>query len=459
MKTIAIPIETKVREFDGKLWLALNLVRRGYRVILGPTYEIQNTFDMTEPDIFITKDPGDSNIETFDRLQSAGISVCGLDTEGGVFGSIDQFAHNKKKILNYLDVYFLWGKKPASGVEQHYSGKNNLYVSGNPRFDLLQPQNRLIYQNQAKSYNEQYGEYILVNGNFGLANPIEAGQVISENKYKSVEQMYNHTSRVFHLFIEVIHYLQDKFSEAEIIIRPHPSEDKSTYKNEFKRYDRVHVENEGDVRTWIAGASLTIHHTSTTGIESALLGVPVVSYLPIQNEDYDSVLPQIVSKKAFDRKELVEYVSSSLDTNEPYKMNAEQTAHLKQYFYNVDISAAEMICDVIDSLEISPEKQYNLLNPNLMESVERRIKSSKFSDKILHIYDNFQQLVGNGSNREQRAYYKQKFPGLKETEIIERIDEFKQILELGPVSIEKVALTNNTFVLQQSESQSQYSNS
>lgn len=450
MKTVAIPIETKVREFDGKLWLGLNLVSRGYRVILGPHYEVTSTFDITEPDIYFTKDPGDPDINIFKRLRSAGISVCGLDTEGAVFESLDQFGHNKKEILNHLDAFFAWGEKPADEVRQHHDDDHNLHVSGNPRFDLLQPNLRFIYQNQAKPFIEQYGEYILVNGSFGLANPIKAGKVVEEKRYDSVDQLYTHAYRVFHSFMEAIYYLQDEFPETDIIIRPHPSEDNTTYENAFERHTHVHVEDTGDVRAWIAGASLTVHHTSTTGIESALLGVPVVSYRPIQNEDYESVLPQVVSKKALNREVLAECVSRSLDNNQPYGMDAEQTAHLKQYFHNVDVSAADIICDVVDSLEIRTEKNYESLKPDRTGAVERRIKNSRWATEIISVYDTVQWLAGNESNQKRRAYRKQKFPGLEEYEIVDRIDEFKQVLELGSVSIEDVPLTNDTFVLRQS---------
>ena len=32
---VALPVETKVRELEGKCWLAVNLARRGWRVALG----------------------------------------------------------------------------------------------------------------------------------------------------------------------------------------------------------------------------------------------------------------------------------------------------------------------------------------------------------------------------------------------------------------------------------------
>ena len=448
MNTVAIPIETKVREFDGKLWLGLNLVSRGYRVILGPNSEVSSTFDITEPDIYFTKDPGDTNIDTFKRLQSAGISVCGIDTEGAVFQSIDQFTYNKKNLLNYIDALFLWGEKLKDELEKYYNDINNLYVSGNPRFDLLQPHLRFIYEQRARSYNESYGDYILITCNFGSANTINPGGVDSEGTYEKDRKSYTHTNRIFHLFIEAMYFLQKEFPNTNIIIRPHPSENSSTYENTFAGYDHVHVEDSGDARAWIAGASVLIHHTSTTGIESALMGIPVISYRPVQNENYESELPMVASEQASSREQLNKYVTQYHKQNQLYELSTEQESYLKKYFYNIDMCTVEVICDVIDSLKISNKQQYQTLKPKTKGRIERRVKASSWATQVVGLYDMFQRLNGNKVTRDRRRYTRQKFPGLKQEEIIDQVKEFESVLELGSVSIEKVPLTNDTFMLQ-----------
>jgi len=449
MKTVAIPIETKVREFDGKLWLGLNLVSRGYRVILGPHDEVSSTFDITEPDIYLTKDPGDPNIDIFKRLRSAGISVCGLATEGAVFESLDQFGHNKKEILNHLDAFFAWGEKPANEVRQHHDDKRNLHVSGNPRFDLLQPQLRSIYQDRAVPISKKYGEYILFNTSFSIPNPYSQRQItkIEETLGTLEQQKRTYFFRVFYSFMQTIYYLQELFPKTNIIIRPHPSENNNTYTKAFREYDRIHVEDSGDVRTWIAGATVTVHHTSTTGIESALIRVPVVSYRPVQSESYGAKLPQVVSKEALTQEELAEYISDQLHTDQPYELTDDQKQYLKQYIHNIDESAAENICRVIGSLNINGEKKYGMLKPTLGEKIERRIKSFRWSDQAITAYDTIHKLAGNESHQEQRRYHAEKFPGLTKKEIINTVDQMDGVAELGDIHVDDIPLTNNTFSL------------
>lgn len=257
-------------------------------------------------------------------------------------------------------------------------------------------------------------------------------------------------NRIFYLFVEAIYYLQEKFPDTNIIIRPHPSENSSTYENAFIRHDRVHVEDSGDVRAWIAGAGVIIHHTSTTGIESALMGVPAISYRPIQNEDYESKLPRIASEEAFNREQLVKYVTQYHKQEQSYELDAEQAAYLNQYFSNIDSSAAEIMCDVVEALEISSKKQYWKLRPEFSGRIERRVKACRWSTQVIAAYDMFQRLTGNKVARDRRRYTRQKFPELEEYEITERIEQLKSALELGPVSVENVPLTNDTFVLQRS---------
>lgn len=450
MERVAIPIETKTRELDGKLWLGANLVKKGYGIVLGSANEIRNSLDILQLNYYISKDPGDGNKEFFKILQRAGISVLVLDAEGGVYESDKIYTKNKRKVLNTVDAFLAWGRSPAKALREHYSNPDNIFITGNPRFDLLQPHLRFIYQDRSVPLNEQYGDYILFNGNFSFANPFRQ-QVITkyEELYGPIPQeklTYRH--RTFHLFLDSLYHLHEEFPETNIIIRPHPSESNQTYEEAFQEYDRIHIEDTGDVRNWIAGANVTVHHDCTTGIESALMGVPVASYRPVQNEEYRLKLPQIVSEQVFTLDELTEYISQNLCSNRPYQMDADQTAYLKQYFHNVDESAAEKICNVINTLEERTEKDYNMLKPDLKGSIERRVKSSNWSNQIITVYDAVQKLLlSNESRQEHRQYHRQKFPGLNRDEILQQLEQMEQFLDIGSVSVEPVALTNDTFYI------------
>jgi surface carbohydrate biosynthesis protein len=181
--SVALPIENKVRELDGKLWLGLNLVDRGYDVTIGPSWEIKYALDKIDPDIYFTKDPGDGNTAFFERLRSAGIGVCGLAPEVGVNSSVDTFMKNRQRSLNNMDVYFAWGDVTANTLGSYYEGsvcKDKIITTGNPRFDLVTNDMRSVYKNKSDDILDKYGEYILINTNFTLSNPITRKETYSK---------------------------------------------------------------------------------------------------------------------------------------------------------------------------------------------------------------------------------------------------------------------------------------
>lgn len=448
MATVAIPIETKVRELDGKSWLSLNLVNNGHRVIIGPSNEIASTLDITEPDIYITKDPGDSNVDFINRLQSGGITVCGLDTEGAVFGTMKEYTRNRKQILNHLDAFFVWGNQQAKAIQHHYEEpREDLHVTGNPRFDLLQPNYRSYYNELAASHRSKYGKFVLVNGNFSIANPYQK-KVISEIERINGDiesQKLSYHLRIFHLFLDAIYHIASEIDDITVIMRPHPSEDNTTYEREFDHHDNIVVEDSGDVRTWIAGSQTVIHHDCTTGIESALMGVPTLSYRPIQKEEYEAEIPISVSAEAQTTKEVVDYVTKSITSDDPYKLTEDQMNRLKQYFHNVDQVAAENICDVINNFEPRSDKLGDPVRPGAFGRLERRVKSSQWESQVITIYDAIQRLIGDSSPQEQRQYRDQKFSGLKKEELEENIVRLERFLELDDLTIEKISLTDDTY--------------
>jgi surface carbohydrate biosynthesis protein len=451
MKVVAIPIETKVREFDGKLWLSSNLVKNGYGVILGPSDEVKSTLDITEPDIYISKDIGDSNIDLFKSLQESGVTVCGLDTEGGVYQSKDTYSKDKRKFLNHMDAFFAWGSCPAKAIGEHYKCNNNIFVTGNPRFDLLKPHLRKIYEEEATTLKDEYGRYILYNTNFTIANPFSQQQVDKhEEIVGSISQSErSYKSQIFYLFIESIFSLQEEQPDITYIIRPHPSEDNTTYEEIFSEYDNIFIEDSGDVRSWISGAEVVIHHDCTTGIESALMGTPVASYQPLSNEAYDIDLPQFVSQEINNRESLAEYVNNSIKNKKRYEMTPDQKNRLKKYFHNIDESAAESICRIIDSFPHEGNTNFSKFAPEPIDNLERHIKTSRWSNQIIPMYDLIQNIRGKDYST-QRRYRNQKLPGIDKMEINKSMDIFGSIIGFEDFTVDNVNLTNDTFFIHRS---------
>jgi surface carbohydrate biosynthesis protein len=242
MSTVALPIETKVREFHGKLWLALNLLERDHNVILGPSWEVDTTIHKTKPDAYISKDVSDGNVSYCEDLREAGIRVYGLPTEGGIGASGESWSSTRSQIVDHLDGFLCWGTAHKNVLSTHYDATDSLYVTGNPRFDLQYDRVRSIYGPKAMSLGEEYGPFILFNTNFGRANPFD--RKLRHNTLERVfgevdEETIRHDSRVFHAFVEGILYLSSELEDLDIIVRPHPGEHHGTYRQSFSQYEDI----------------------------------------------------------------------------------------------------------------------------------------------------------------------------------------------------------------------------
>lgn len=448
---VAIPIETKVRELDGKLWLGINLVSRGHEVVIGPSRQIKPTLHRSLPDIYISKDVGDRNsVSFFPYLREAGVKVCGLYTEGGVTGSIERWSSNKRDVVNYLDALFTWGDAHAKEICHHYDHPEGVFVTGNPRFDLLRPELRCFYEAKGSQFREIYEDFVLVNTNFGGVNSFNRSADESASKRDSSPQDADkiiHEKRILYAFIEAILYLQAEFPDLYIIVRPHPGEDRQLYKNIFSSHNRIHVKNTGDVRSWIAAANIVVHADCTTGIESALMEQPVISYRPLASESAQPSLPQVVSKSAFDRDKLGSIVNRYIHSVDSYQLSNDMRHALRPYFHNIDSLAVKQMCDAIEQIEMDSSPSRSRLKPDIVSRTKYRIRAGLMGDYITTVYDQIREISDGGNHQEQRKKAFQKFPQLSKSEIIKRGSKLVEIAGLESFNVRHLSGTRDSYII------------
>src|SRR5699024_4699351 len=130
------------------------------------------------------------------------------------------------------------------------------HVVGNPRFDLLTKKYRNIYQDDVRVIQEAYQDFILVNTRFSLYNAAKGKR---EKKYlQSMKKLY-------HSFLDMIESTAITFPQLNIVIRPHPGENRQSYLQAFRQYKNIHVIHEGSIIKWLLAAKVIIHHGCTSG--------------------------------------------------------------------------------------------------------------------------------------------------------------------------------------------------
>jgi len=436
-------VETKVRELDGKLWLALNLAARGFMVAIGAIDSRGSGIDLIRPDIYIGLNAlfERRKERLYRELNKSNVKILVLDSEGGVFQSEDAYAQRlSMEILKHVDYFLAWGFTAADILQKHRPQfpLDNVAVTGNPTFDLLQKEFRRYYEKGSRHLKDKFGDYVLVNTNFTGVNHFS--KEISEEISKRLcilpdSEFEAYQRRLFECFVEVIIRLSNQFPNVNIIVRPHPSENHTTYKRLLASCDNVYVEHRGAVRPWILGAIAVIHNSCTTGIESALLGKPVFAFQPVKHAKYDLFLPNLVSKSVDSADGLCKEISKLLGGAKYGGLSSAQENELQQFIYNAEdgVISANLISDVIGSLEgVGASQTAGLFGSYPRARAMRVIKAALGSKGI--------KLARRILGRTEAALYgRQKFPSLSEAELRARVDKLRACgVEVEDLRIERI---------------------
>ena len=107
------------------------------------------------------------------RIRSFGHKVVSADEEGLVTLSSEHYKRYRvsSKTLEQCDKCFCWGEIHAQMIrEVDPTVDSKLHIAGNPRMDLLRPCFRDLVESEAAGLRDQFGRFILLNGNFGSFN-------------------------------------------------------------------------------------------------------------------------------------------------------------------------------------------------------------------------------------------------------------------------------------------------
>ena len=440
-----LPIETKVRELDGKLLLAASAAERGWGVIIGHKDNLAEVCAEIQG-IVIEKDGYTGNIRINQYLDT-GKPVSVLDEEGLVYlNSLDYYrrrlnVENLKKMI----YYFLWGEIQRRDVIEHIKGiEDKLILTGNPRFDLLRPELRDYYKPEAEELKRRYGSYILVNTNFADSNHFLGTEWVIKNHRKSgfiktsqeeaqETNFIKYQSKIVGEFKVMVTKICTRYPDHTIILRPHPSENHNTWNALLQYYSNLVVIHEGDVNAWLLAADLTIHNSCMTGIQGYLLEKPVISYMPVQSEEFDYFLPNALSIKTNSIDQLISSIDLSINNqnnlDQVEKEKMVRIAH--QYMTGINGKfASERILDTLDHFDIKPDT-YKKLAPKTI-TAEYHNKETRTPFKIMDGIVN--KFSGKGTNPktwekeiQYDAYAKQKYPGITLQEMQDKLASLVRI--------------------------------
>ncbi len=448
-RVIALPVETKVRELDGKVWLGYNLARYGAHVVIGDLSQIKQKISFIKPDIYI----GDSAVfresrrQLYRLLQEFRTKVVVLDTEGGLYYSSEMYLKRlSPEILRYVDLVLSWGEATDNLFKRNR--KNNTTesrITGNPCFDLLMPSLKGFFAEQTEYLKNKYHNFILINTKFGRVNHFNPDLDIKKLLYDNPE-IGLFQKALFAHFNDMIREVGSQYPALNIIVRPHPSENHDVYRKLFKGIKNIHVEHWWSVHPWALAAKAVIHNGCTTGIESRLLGKPVISFRPIQNAAVDLFIPNAVSKEVFSTDELIDTVKDILDSDtlDDVPLSTKEIELLEKNFHHLDGYAATRVCEALGTLLRTSNR--NTI-PHIEETPGTGSSHRQFRKTISEIKNLFQKTFVKEKNTEKR-YREQKFSTLGSdeiTSILSKISETNNHQE--SMCVKPVKGIKNTFWL------------
>lgn len=378
-ETIILPCETKSREFDAKLLLACFIAEKGLKVIVGAKKVIDGLALSLPKGIYIGKSLTTKSATVLSMFRRLGYTVVAWDEEGLVWATPELYQLTKldSSALKELEGLFAWGEANASAIRAHPGFSNiPIYLTGNPRTDLLRPKLRGLFAREVEQLNRRYGRFILINTNFSRVNHYYANESHLLNQLKGSEAenlignglkigLARHKKQLFDHFIEAVPRLADRFPETNIIVRPHPSENHHAWHEAASHKQNVKIIYEGNVVPWLMAAEAVIHNSCTTGVESFLLDKMVFAYCPVKSDAFDHALPNGLSIQCTSLQQLVEKVADSLRETPPTNAINQVQYHdlVKRHLASFESEfASERIAQILQELCRKPRRQISALS-------------------------------------------------------------------------------------------------
>jgi surface carbohydrate biosynthesis protein len=434
-----LPIETKVREFQGKVLLSCFAAEAGFRVVIANQNEMHRYLNSLPRGIYIDKSIVRSKIPSFQKNRRIGNRVVAWCEEGLSFRVPNIYLRENISLETYnlAEHFFAWGEFEEKTIRQKIQDKDGKIVcAGNPRFDLLRHPFREIFSPEAERLRERFGPFILINTNFSRYNHFngpdffinklkKAGRIQDAEHEAFLVRWRDYLGEMYHHFVKMTRHLSKAFPKYRIIIRPHPSESQERWRDETKDLQNVEVIHEGNVISWIMASKVMIHNSCTTGVEAYVLDEPVVCYCPIRSETFDSRLPNGISSKAFSPDELIVLIKRVLEDSARYVReeheNPKASTLIAEYIMSVKgPTACENIVTALSRMVERDPQLKNQTSVSPSEKIKRRLDVYAMSTKRM-----INRLRRSATGGE--AYLKQKFPGLMLEEIEQMIEAFRQV--------------------------------
>ncbi len=438
--TIIIPVETQVRELDAKLLLACVAAERGFPVIIGSRAFVHYKVSALPRGVYLAKSMRTLSIRMFAILRQLGHEIVAWDEEGLMRWPDAEYYRSRLSPVTMGQISHLiaWGPDNARVFREYpgYAG-TPIHVAGNPRIDLLREELRDYYQPEIQDIHNRYGEFVMINTNFGLVNhyypKLGALKKAVETEDSGAADPFDiakgkHKLNLFNGFLEMLPPLCEALSDTTIVLRPHPSENHDPYAAIARRYPNLEIAGDGGISPWLMASTALIANGCTTMIEAAVLGTPTISYQPIVSDAYDDDLPNSLSHRTFAIDELCGKVTSIVDGQLGALAYGKRRSIMDQHIAALDGAlAAERMVDVLKGGNYHQQQPV----PTPPGQYARGWIHNTLRTAVKQIN------MRRPGHRNNLAFHAHRFPDISVDELMERIERMGGLLgRFGSIRVE-----------------------
>ena len=310
-KIIYFPMEIASRELDSRLLLAVVAAARGFEIVLGQKWLIERNIERMPPGVYCSKTLTVRDAKMLKRARAAGYAVIAVDEEmPGLVVHDKKFWWIAPDAVEATDLIFLPGTFNSEAfVESFGLPKGRVKQASNPRWDLLRPELRSIFTEEAEDLKRRYGDFILINSNLGYTNSHKGSSaqmlqsLIDQGKVDPADTELMRQFDDFEVMeqanraalLDLLPTLARAFPDQKIILRPHPSEVSETWQEWTRGFPNLSIVREGAAVPWIMAARALVHTNCATGVEAVALGRPALCLLPDDNPAHKRYLANQVN--------------------------------------------------------------------------------------------------------------------------------------------------------------------
>ncbi len=432
---LILPVENQVRELDAKLLLACVAAQNNYRCLIGWKGLIDARIGRFPPSVYLAKSMTRQNLKILRIKRKLGHQVAAWDEEAVVHYPKEIYYARRvgSESLKLINLFIAWGEDNRALLEAHPDFNSApIHVLGNPRSDLLRPEFGDFYSEQVTRLNYEYGDFILINTNFGSVNGYsdklnllrqingDAGEWVIGRTAVGMPPdyargLFHHRSEVFREFQGLVKLMASSFPARRIVLRPHPAEDHGFWRRCCAEFDNVEVNAEGNVIPWLLAADCLVHNGCTTAVEAYLLGTKVISFVPLNDDRYEFELPNDLGDHAGSAFEVIEKIGAvSVQSSEACGVKRELVSC---YITSLEGTlASQKIVDVL-----TRHFDVDLHPPPTMTRVAGIVRAEVRAAK-----KRLQRMMGIA--RYDRSFMRQRFPQISLEEVQDRADRLTQLI-------------------------------